>query len=275
MSNDNLKANLRLLFSYGTSITKTSDILGINRQQIHRYLNGENRPSMRVMREICDYFGVEESELLLDHASFKSLISLRKPRVAEMDPFGEYIAKIHRINPDAYENMKPYLGYYRSYFLPADFPGKILCSLVKLHSKHGFVYLKNVENYSSATRRSRRTLKFTGVVFHTGERIMAHEREVKAGQMMWTTVLHPPNTDQTNLLTGLTMGVSSSAIRDIACYRVVWEPLPAPVNLRNALGSCGLFDVTDECIPSDIREAIRNDVRDDESAFVGRAWQHQ
>lgn len=275
MANENLRENLRLLLSYGSSITKTSEALGINRQQIHRYLSGENRPSLRTMHEICDYFGVEESEILLAPAEFKSIISLRKPRGPEMDPFGEYVAKINRINPSSNDNMKPYLGFYHSYFMPVEFPGKILRSLVKLFSERGFTYLKNIENYSSTARRTRSTLKFTGVVFHTGERIMSHEREVKAGQMMWTTVLHPQNTDQTNLLTGLSMGVSSAAVRDTACYRVVWEPIDGTHDIRSALRLCGLFEHDDESIPNDIREAIINDVRPDENAFIGRAWQHK
>lgn len=273
MTNENFPDNLRLLCSHAKSITQVCERLSINRQQFHRYLNGSSRPSLSNMRDICDFFGVEEHEILLDREAFRHLIALRKPRGPEIDPFGEYISKLHRINPAASQDMAEYAGFYRCYYRPVEFAGKIQCSLMRLTNKRGFTYVKNIENYALAKRRARRMLKYTGIAFHTGERIFVHERESNAGQMMWTTILYPARMDQVSILTGLSLGISSSTSRDIACYRVVWESLPQDINLRDTLSACGLFDAEDPAIPNDIREATSNTVEAGVEGFVGHPWQ--
>lgn len=272
MATTNFQKNLRLLCSYSRSIADACNRLGINRQQFHRYLNGTSRPSLRNIQKICDFFGVEESEILLDHEAFSRLIAMRRPRGPEVDPFGDFIAKLVRINPNASNDMSGYLGYYYSYLRPVEFSGKILRSLVQVFDQDGFVYVKTIENYSAATRRKRKILKHTGIAIHTGERILIHEREVTAGQMIWTTMLHPSESDQASVLTGLTLGVSSGMERDIACYRVVWEALGHSIEIRSSLQRCGLFDVNKGTIASDIVRGTSNSIEPGEDAFVYRLW---
>lgn len=274
MPADNFSENLHLLCSYSRSISDVCERLAINRQQFHRYLNGQSRPSRRNMLRICDYFGVEEYEILMKADDFRKLVALRKPREHEADPFGDYIAKLHRINPSASQAMIPFTGYYHCYYRPVEFPGKIQRSLLRIHRERGFTYVKNIENYASVKHRARKKLKYTGIAFHTGERIFVHEREVNAQQMMWTTVLYPAQRDQSSVLTGLSLGVSSAATRDIACYRVVWEALGEEVNLRKALEKSGLFDDQDPAISGEIKSATLNSLSSDEDGFVAQPWAH-
>lgn len=274
MRPDNFTENLHLLCSYSRSISDVCERLAINRQQFHRYLNGQSRPSRRNMLKICDHFGVEEHEVLMDPGSFRDLMAIRRPLEHEADPFGEYVAKLYRINPNNLKAMTPFTGYYHCYYRPIEFPGKIQCSLMRMHRERGFIYVKNIENYASVKHRARRTLKYTGIAFHTGERIFVHEREVNAGQMIWTTLLYPALRDQASVLTGLSLGISSSAARDIACYHVVWEPLGEQINIRETLKSSGLFDVDDPAISEEIRQATVNVNKPGDHGFVGRSWSH-
>ena len=168
--------------------------------------------------------------------------------------------------------MNPYLGYYYSYLRPVEFDGKILRSLVRIFEKDGFVYVKTIENYTAVTRRKRTILKHTGIAIHTGERILIHEREMTAGQMIWTTVLHPSESDQASVLTGLTLGVSSGMERDIACYRVVWEALGYAIDIHACLKRCGLFDVKKGAVERDILRGTSNTMKRGEQAFVYRLW---
>lgn len=273
MSTDSFPSNLRLLCSYSHSISEVCNHLAINRQQFHRYLSGQSRPSLRNMKAICDYFGVEEHEILMPADGFKQLVELRKPRGPDLDPFGDYIAKLHRINPRASLDMVPFEGYYRCYYRPVEFPNMIQCSLLRLRCERGFTYVKNIENYASVKHRARRMLKYTGVAFHTGERLFIHEREVNASQMIWTTVLYPAEPDQVSILTGLSLGISSAAMRDIACYRVVWKALGRDINLRATLRASGLFEVDHPDIPDDVREATLNSLGEGDAGFVARPWQ--
>lgn len=272
MEPDNLQKNLRLLTSYAGSIADICRRLDVNRQQFHRYLNGSARPSVRRMQRICDFFGVEESEILMDHAQFREIIAIRRRSGAPVDPLGSFIAGLHRINPRSTRQLEVYLGFYYTYFRPVEFPDLVLRSLISVFARAGFVYCKTIENYSAIKRRSRRILKYTGILYHTGERIIVHEREAHVGQMMWTTVLLPSRPDQTSVMSGLTLGISSGIGRDVACYRVIWEALGDEVDLRAALAGAGLYDLNSPVIPQDIRAAISNDATDREGAFVARPW---
>lgn len=272
MEPGNLQKNLRLLTSYAGSIADICRRLEVNRQQFHRYLNGSARPSVRRMQRICDFFGVEESEILMDHAQFREIIAIRRRSGAPVDPLGSFIAGLHRINPRSTRQLEVYLGFYYTYFRPVEFPDLVLRSLISVFARAGFVYCKTIENYSAIKRRSRRILKYTGILYHTGERIIVHEREAHVGQMMWTTVLLPSRPDQASVMSGLTLGISSGIGRDVACYRVIWEALGDQVDLRAALAGAGLYDLNSPVIPQDIRAAISNDATDGEGAFVARPW---
>ena len=272
MAPDNFARNLRLLVSYGGTVTSVSQRLNINRQQFHRYLTGQARPTVGRMQRLCDFFGVEESEILMDHAQFREIIAIRKQSTSPIDPLGAFVTNLHRINPRAQRQMEPYLGFYYTYFRPTEFPDMVLRSLASVFSRGGFTYCKTIENYSAIKRRLRKILKYTGILYHTGERIIVHEREAYVGQMMWTTVLIPSQLDQVAVLSGLTLGISSGSGRDIACYRVIWESLGSPIDVRSALAGVGLYDINSPIIPRDIRAAITNDVASDEGGFVARSW---
>lgn len=264
--------NLRLLTTYAASIADICRRLQVNRQQFHRYLSGAARPSARKMLKICDFFGVEESEILMDHTHFREIIAVRRPGGVPPDPLGAFVANLHRINPRSTRQLELYLGFYYSYFRPVEFPDMVLRSLVSVFTRAGFVYCKTIENYSAIRRRSRKILKYTGVLYHTGERIIVHEREAHVGQMMWTTILLPSRPDQMSVMSGLTLGVSSGVRRDVACYRVIWESLGDQIDIRLALAGAGLYDLNSPVIPRDIRAAISNDAAESEGAFVARPW---
>lgn len=270
--NLNFQKNLRLLVSYSGSVAQICRRLDVNRQQFHRYLSGAARPTSRRMQLICDFFGVEEAEILMDHAQFREIIAIRRRSTAPIDPLGTFVAGLHRINPRSSRQLEPYLGFYYSYFRPVEFPDMILRSLVSVFGRGGFVYCKTIENYAAIKRRSRRILKYTGILYHTGERILVHEREAHVGQMMWTTILLPSRLDQSSLMSGLTLGISSGIARDVACYRVIWESLGPQIDLRAALAGTGLYDLASPVIPQDIRAAVSNDLAPGEDAFVARPW---
>ena len=272
MVQTNFTRNLRLLCNYSASIAEVCRRLAINRQQFHRYLNGDSRPSARKMQRICDFFGVEESEILMEHAAFHQIIAVRKQSRASPDPFGSFIVDLNRINSRSTRQLEGFLGHDYSYLCPVEFPGMVLRSLVSVFSRAGFVYVKTIENYSAVKRRKRSILKYTGIAYHTGERIVVHEREAYVGHMLWNTILLPSRPDQSSVLTGLTLGISSGMKRDIACYRVAWDYLGEPGDLRARLAGCGLFDKASPIIPRDIRDAISNDIGTDETAFVARDW---
>jgi transcriptional regulator with XRE-family HTH domain len=61
----NFTANLKRVASYYPSISEMCRKLEINRHQFMKYLSGASFPSRYTMRRICDFFGVDEYEILL------------------------------------------------------------------------------------------------------------------------------------------------------------------------------------------------------------------
>ncbi len=272
MRPSNFSCNLRVLCSYAPSISKVCRDLRINRQQFHRYLNGDSEPSLRKVRSICDYFGLEESEILLDHNQFNKIILIRKIKPSLSDPFGNYIAKLHDINPSSTKDIKDYTGYYYTYLRTVEIGGRILKSLAKIHMENEYAYLKTVENYANISYRSRKYLKYTGIVFHTGSEIYVHEREQIAGRMIWTTILNPVDRDQFSVMTGLTLGVNSASQRSIMAYRVAWERIDSKIGLRRMLSGCGVYEDDSEEVSPSIKAAIKNDMAPGEMSFAARPW---
>lgn len=272
MPQTDLSRNLRLLTSYAASISRIARDIKINRQQFHRYLSGTHEPSLRRLRVICDYFGVETFEILLSHKEFTEIIAIKKPKPHLFDPFGNFVTKMHQINPTSTDDLSDTLGYYYTYVLTHELGGKILRALVNLFRSNDYVYVKTIENYSNVEHRRRKILKYTGIVYHTGQEIIIHEREVFAGRMIWNTVLNPTDNDQFSILTGLSLGVTSSNRRDIAAYRVVWERIGDDVSLRDMLLGCGVYNCDDERIRNDILGSVKNDIHPEEHLFASRPW---
>lgn len=71
---DTLGANLRLLCSHYRSIAEVCRKLAINRAQFNKYLAGQSRPTPYNLKRICDFFGVEDYELLLPPEQFVRLL---------------------------------------------------------------------------------------------------------------------------------------------------------------------------------------------------------
>ena len=272
MSIEDLPNNLRILCGYTHSISETCRRLGINRTQFHKYLDGTSYPGLRNLRKICDYFGVEDNEILLDHNVFRKIISLRSPSRPKLDPFGDFIIRLHQVNPSSFNDMKPFIGNYYSYICPYEFPGKVMRSFVRIFEQDGFFYIKTSENHSSLKRRKSNLLRYHGIAYHTGDKIVLHEREATEGKMIWQTILYPALGDQFDILAGLTMGVASNTKRDIACYRTVYEHISESTSIKSILKNCGIFDVDSDELSKDIVTQIINDVNSNEEAFVSRPW---
>lgn len=265
MASKDLPANLRLLCGYTRSISDVTRRMGINRQQFHRYLSGESQPSLPRLRRICDYFGLEESELLLDHEDFRRLIAVRRPLVGDLTALSQRVQDILMLTPDSLDHGREFTGYYHNYFCPPEHPGRILVSLLHVYENNGFIFTRNVERYPEDA--SPRVGKYNGVFVHSGERVIMFEREARVGRKVWLTVLYPHDRDQPSMLPGLALGISGNAPREIACYRVIQHYLGRNVSARKAMSECGTYDLDDPRIDPQIRDRVRNDMRDEETAF--------
>jgi len=242
--------------------------MGINRQQFTKYLSGMARPSLGNLRRIADHFGLEEHELLMPHEAFRNVVSLRRPIASSLSDINEQIRNTLFLTTDGVKPLLNQVGYYHNYFMPLEFPGRILRGLFHVYEKDGFIISRNIERYPHDPMH--RVNKTNGLFVHTGDKILMFERETKIGRSLWLTVLNPFDEDQPSLLSGLTLGVTRSSGREIACYRVVLEYLGRSINLRAAMRRCNLYASDDRRVAPEIRRQIQNDVLPHEHALLAR-----
>ncbi|WP_119461131.1 helix-turn-helix domain-containing protein [Rhodospirillaceae bacterium SYSU D60014] len=268
MAADDLPENLKLLCSYSRSVSEACRRMRLNRQQFNKYLVGQSRPSLQTLRRIADHFGLEESELLLNHAAFRRLVAIKRPVTGSLNALSERVRDILLLTPPSLERLREHTGFYYNYFCPAEYPGRILRGFIHVFEDGGFIFSRNMERYGSDPFRS--TRKYNGIFVHSGERVLMFEREATVGKMVWLTILYPHDRDQPSLLPGLTLGVTSMSSRDIACYRVILQYLGRHIELKAALRQCGLYDLDDERIDPAIRGRLRNEARPSEPDFAMR-----
>ncbi len=252
MGTDSLPANIKLLCSYSKSISEVCRRLGINRHQFQKYIDGSAFPSLRTLRRIGDYFGVEESELLLDADQFRHFRRDHDDRPAFL-----------RQNND---RLRGVTGLYHNHFCPVEYPGRILRGLVHIYAENGVIFSRNIER--KLPQRDRKTRKYDGLLVNSGDRIIMYEREVSVGRMAWITIYYQGDRDQPDILLGLSVGVTGTFTRELACYRVLLQRLPEHMDVRSALKGCGVFEFGDPDIDKDIQARVRNTMRSDDWAFM-------
>ena len=75
----NFAVNLKFLCGFYSSISEVCRRLEINRQQFNRYLSGKSFPSYKNYKKICDFFGVESEEIVIDPIEFQKIAGLPSP----------------------------------------------------------------------------------------------------------------------------------------------------------------------------------------------------
>ncbi|MBY4677712.1 helix-turn-helix transcriptional regulator [Marinobacterium arenosum] len=268
--NEDFAQNLRLLCSYYKSIAEVCRRLRINRPQFNRYLSGRYKPSANTMRRLCEFFGVEEYEILLPHNQFQRLVQVRQRPPEVVEPALPELAHLEHLQQIGSSGLDKYLGYYFEYYLSMACPGKILRTLVCLEQRDGKVYYQRTERLAEQPHEKVFHGVYLGIAHFLTDRIFMVDYESLTGLEMTQTILYPSFKNRVGRLTGLKLGVSGSGERVPCCARVLYEYLGPAVELRRALKLCGLYAPDDPTIDGSIRQAIRNDIADQEWHFRAR-----
>jgi len=259
MEDRNLPANLALLCSHYQSIAEVCRRLALNRQQFNKYLSGHSRPSRHNMRRICDFFGVTESEMLLEPGRFEELVALRRNPLDRgwLDEPLRHLETLYKIS----RPLDRYVGYYFRYFYSFGYPGRIIRSFCAIHGKDGKYYWKNLEVMrAQATGNPRTVSKYVGTALLIADRIFIFEYESLRRNSLTQVTLYPSYQTRVDRLVGVQTGGPVRRGRKPGASRVVLEYLGPRVNLREALAQSDLFSEDDPRINPDILALIRNDI---------------
>ena len=267
---DDFSRNLRLLCSYYKSIAEVCRRLKINRPQFNRYLSGRYKPSANTMRLFCDFFGVEEYEMLLPHNQFQRLIQIRPKATApavESLPETPHLAHLNDLSSPGLEK---YLGYYFEYYMSMAYPGKLLRTLICIERRVDKIYYQRTERLLENSHDKPCHGVYLGIAHFLTDRIFMVDYESLTGHEITQTILFPSFKNRVSRLTGLKLGVSGSGERMPCCARVLYEYLGTAVDLRRALALCGLYELDSPSIDDSIRKAVTNDIADTEWHFRAR-----
>lgn len=262
-----LPENLRLLCGYCPSVSHVCRSVDISRQQFTKYLSGKSTPSLSSFRKISDFFGVEETELLMPVDEFRALIAVRPPSVDQASPSQDFISSSVHSNSHSRREIMPYLGYYYSHFIMGNMPDRIMRALVHIYDYRGAILTQNFERYPESSDGAAEVGKYEGVALYNAERLFIYEKEKFSGKRIWQTVVYAADLKSNKYLSGLTMGIATDSIRDIACYRIIYSFLGREIELRSALSGCGTFPLDSHEIPKYIRDRVTNEMHPSETAF--------
>ncbi len=270
MGLQDLPQNLRLLCSYGKSVSEICRRAGLNRQQFNKYLSGDSYPSIQNLRRICEYFGVDEYEILLDQKSFREIVNVRPLRFGTQgDPLYQFVDGVARTAGNV-EAMRWLLGYYQVYYRWHLRDDMIQCSLTHFSEQKGIYLSKNIEKIGPPLNDISSMHKCHGWAVSSGDRIFIMEQQFAAKSKLFGTMLYAPQTPNFRYIEGLIIGTVSDAIRQIGCYRIVYEYLGRAPDLRAALKRCGVYEADHEAITPFVREHTLNEMRLGEHVFQPR-----
>ena len=241
-STSDLPENLRLLCSFYKSISEVCRKLNVNRSQFNRYLSGTSVPSTYILRQICDFFGLEHYEIFIPHDEFKALLSdkthlLDTSKNANSTTLEKHLQKLQAsTSPE----VNRYLGFYFEYYYSMTFPDKILRSLMHVTREDNQVVYQRFESLGEPGRQhSNVKCRYEGVLYFLRDRIFLVDYESLTMNEMTQTVLYPSFYSKVDFLLGIKLGVSAVRDRKPLVRNVVLESLGAEVKMRECLKKTG------------------------------------
>lgn len=264
MPQDELSQNLNYLCSLYPSIAEVCRQLDINRQQFNKYLGGQSRPSRHNMRKICDFFGVTESEILLEYGRLVELVSLRRRPFASKaleQPLSHLEGLYQKSAP-----LDRYLGYYFRYFYSFGYPGYIIKSLAVIHEQDGRYFWKNMEVMGGDVVGGPTTVsKYVGACFLLGDRIFIIEYETLLKNFITQLTLYPSYHTRVDRLIGIQTGGPAKRGRKPGASKVLLQYLGRQIDVRRALKASSIFPA--EEIEPWIREMVDNSIAEKSSVL--------
>ncbi len=242
------RSNLIFLCSYLPSISEVCRRININRAQFNKYVSGAVRPSRHNLRKICDFFGVEEYELLLPPDQLKKLIQLRPNSIADLQGrVAEPMASLERLlSASSQSELKKYIGYYYEYYNSISEPGKILKALVHVEQQDGRTFYTRHERLQPVdSRRRGARFHYRGHSLFLKDKIFMTDYESLTLSEICHTVLYTNHLTVIDYLEGLRIGVGVGQNNGPATSPVVWEFLGRHASGFRLLRAIGLLDSDD------------------------------
>ena len=203
---------------------------------------------------------MESHEIQLPHQEFEEVIRLKRDATGGSKAYTSYLDHLARRSRD---DLSEYDGFYFEYSYTMTYPGLILRALMRLKTEDGISSYQRMENLARyGVPGPRIKGRYRGMAFYLNDRIFQVDFDALTGDEISQTILYPNYLNRQKRLPGLKLGVSTSSIREPLCARVLHVALGENINVREALGKCGVFDPDSPEIDPTIRAMIENKIED-------------
>lgn len=230
---ENLAANLRRLCATRPSVSQVCREIGVNRQQFNKYLNGTALPSAHNLRRVCEYFGVDESEI------FQPTQEFEKTAQATQSASGGPMQAFQRLFTENMRKLREFEGLYHTFNRSPSWDGGIVCGLARLQEQNGLMVTRTFEFAAGPANAEREVAKYEGIACYRQELLFIVEYDLPGGGCLSQTVLNPPFRHQRRYLRGMASGVSWRPGRRPFTSPSIWRKVENATSIREAMSECG------------------------------------
>lgn len=241
--------NLLTLVRRHPSIIQSAQSMGVNRQQLTKYLSGSVLPSIPTLRKILDRYGIPLEEIFTDPKEFEKrwqsppVLSGFPPRIYAA--FSDILSNITNNQPI----LSRFVGHYHGYIRLRANPQKIARVHMTIGQTGVFTILKII-GYALPPGEGaapRRPIKLDGLVQWIGGRLyLADVKDVNLSSgRIQSMILYPPIALISPYMHGLLMTTNDARNRPIFSSPVSFKKLPEQALSKHKLREVGVFHEDD------------------------------
>lgn len=222
---DNVTRNLREVVDKADSVADFCRRVGLNRQQVNKYLAGNHVPSHRTMLKIAQVFGLEAGDFLLEPIQFSAQLegdrSTRRPS-SPLEP-NEHFQLLERFAQGSVNGLRPFLGSYFRYHHSSIFPGRVIRAVTVLYQAGDLIRHVTVEHMPSSDENAACRFSYRGICYLMGNRVFMSDYEHRQLNEMTSTILMPQFRTPIRYMFGLLLGIAANAYGQPFSTRVAFE----------------------------------------------------
>lgn len=222
---DNVTRNLCEVVARADSVADFCRRVGLNRQQVNKYLAGNHIPSHRTMLRIAQVYGLEAGDFLLESAQFLGQLEGGRPgkRFSEPTEADEHFLLLEKFARGSVSGLRPFLGSYFRYHHSSIFPGRVIRAVTVLYQSGDLVRHVTVEHMPASEENAACRFSYRGVCYLMGNRVFMSDYEHRQLNEMTSTILMPQFRTPIRYMFGLLLGIAANAYGQPFSTRVAFE----------------------------------------------------
>lgn len=215
-----LQENLKFLFERDGNISESCRRLGLNRQQVAKYLAGEVEPSVRILRTICEHFGVSMDIAIAPLADIEA---------RHVGPTLLHQKTDHNLfyKNEAKANIRMPDGFYISWKPSFLVEGKVVRNLAFFSTFEGDTFFR-LMSFGAGKKRSPAIDSCVGRVFAEGNSLHITAIRRAGEQAISTYDLRRSEGVFDEALSGFVLAPAFNSDDRKRCSRVALEPVENP-----------------------------------------------